>query len=388
MACSEARTLANRENAQHSTGPRTEAGKCQSRRNALRHGLASTGIVLLPEDEAKLATRRASWVEVLRPADDVEAFLVERAVVHSVKLERASAVESVSAVASVERADGEYEAEVLGRLEAAETEARAWTRLGEELARFGTIGRDGFESFCRLLNVGGSEDPRRYDIFALTRMAGSNEARHEAARPEAREALGNLIGARLEERRRMVARIFEEIDGPEGRALARAKAAINPDPAGTLARRYEEADERGLLRMLDQLDRRRKATAKSSQSPELAHPGRRPDDSGNLVKLPNEPNGVRSAERTSGPGKLGKLPNEPNGTDATESAASPGHLGRLPNEPNTLSAPARVRDLGNQDRLPNEPNAAQESNGSGGFNPPGHSGDLEGVVAIETKTGA
>jgi hypothetical protein len=49
--CSEARLAANRANAQHSTGPRTEEGKAKSSMNAVKTGL--TGItILLPTDDA------------------------------------------------------------------------------------------------------------------------------------------------------------------------------------------------------------------------------------------------------------------------------------------------------------------------------------------------
>ena len=338
MACSEARILANRANAQLSTGPRTEAGKLQSRRNALRHGLAGAGAVLLPEDEAKLAERRRSWGEVLRPADKVETFLVERAVVHSVKLERASAVESAAARASVERADDDYEADALRRLESAEGEVRAWTRLRDELARLGTIGRDGRESAYRLLEIGGSEDHRRHDIYGLARAAGASEGRDEAARLEAREALGDLIGARLEECRRSVTRIFDELNGPDGQALAAAKAAFDIGPAGMIARRYEEADERGLLRMLDHLKRHRKAVANSPQSDASTGLSRPLDNHGNLGKIPNEPNGVNPTERSSGLGDLGKLPNEPNEVGIVERSGDSGNLGKVPNEPNGWKA--------------------------------------------------
>jgi len=41
---------ANRCNATKSTGPKTEAGKMQSRRNAVRHGLSAETVVEIVED--------------------------------------------------------------------------------------------------------------------------------------------------------------------------------------------------------------------------------------------------------------------------------------------------------------------------------------------------
>ena len=380
MAASEARILANRENAKHSTGPRTEAGKLQSRRNALRHGLSGDGTVLLPEDEAKLSERRVSWGRVLRPTDEVEAFLVEQAVVHSVKLERASAVESASVFAAVERADDGYEAEVLGRLEAAEAEVRAWERLGADMTGRGTIVRDRYETLFQLLGVD-EDDGRRIDLVALARAASSSEGTNEAARVAARESLGDLIGSRLAERRRAVARIFEEIDGTDGLKLARAKAALDVGPAGLLARRYEETEERGLMRMLDGLDRRRKAAEKSTRDPDSTHSLRQPDQPGALGKLPNEPNGLEIAEQSSGSGNLDQLPNEPNrgvirvagvvptpigpdvahetGVGMTPAAPGkmdrPGGLGNLPIKSYEPKIGERSGDPGNLDQLPNEP---------------------------------
>ena len=37
---SDRKATSNRKNAQNSTGPRSELGRCHSRRNAMRHGLA------------------------------------------------------------------------------------------------------------------------------------------------------------------------------------------------------------------------------------------------------------------------------------------------------------------------------------------------------------
>lgn len=45
---SERRLQANRANAKRSTGPRTEAGKAVSRRNAVRHGILSRSLDLPP----------------------------------------------------------------------------------------------------------------------------------------------------------------------------------------------------------------------------------------------------------------------------------------------------------------------------------------------------
>ena len=42
---------ANQENAKRSTGPKTKAGKIRSRKNALRHGLASVILEGSPEDQ-------------------------------------------------------------------------------------------------------------------------------------------------------------------------------------------------------------------------------------------------------------------------------------------------------------------------------------------------
>ena len=307
MSASEARILANRANALKSTGPKTEAGKLQSRRNSLQHGLAGSGVVLLPADEAKLVERRQTWGDVLRPGDEVEGFLVERAVVHSVKLDRLATVESALACESVERADREYEAKFLERIERVEGQVRDWERLEAELGRHGTLVRDGLDVIYRLLGIEDNSDPRRSDILALARASSTEMGRDEASRSQARETLADLIGARLDERRRALARLFAELEDPRGRALARASAALDVGPIGQLVHRYEKAEELGLTRMLDQLDRGRKAkskdnasmpnvnqhrTSRSSADPSQTTQGPKIDgkivEIGNLGKLPNE----------------------------------------------------------------------------------------------------
>ncbi|MHB1561796.1 MAG: hypothetical protein ACYC61_30470, partial [Isosphaeraceae bacterium] len=86
---STARIEANRKNAQKSTGPRSQAGKERSRFNALKHGMRAELPVLPGEDEAILQRRRESWEQTLQPRDEVERYLVERAVNVSWQLDRA-----------------------------------------------------------------------------------------------------------------------------------------------------------------------------------------------------------------------------------------------------------------------------------------------------------
>ncbi len=86
---SAARIEANRKNAQKSTGPRSQAGKERSRFNALKHGMRAELPVLPGEDEEILRRRHDSWTATLQPRDEVERYLVERAVNVSWQLDRA-----------------------------------------------------------------------------------------------------------------------------------------------------------------------------------------------------------------------------------------------------------------------------------------------------------
>src|SRR5690242_9146575 len=78
----------NRQNAAHPTGPCTHAGKQKVRFNALKHGLRAKTRVLPGEDEQAYHTRLDAWTECLQPRDDVEQFLVARAVHASWNLQR------------------------------------------------------------------------------------------------------------------------------------------------------------------------------------------------------------------------------------------------------------------------------------------------------------
>lgn len=91
---SERQIAANRQNAKHSTGPRTEYGKRRSRRNAVRHGLmAETVIDVLENPRAYKALQRAILADY-SPHSNFELQLVSRLVSLLWRLRRATAIES------------------------------------------------------------------------------------------------------------------------------------------------------------------------------------------------------------------------------------------------------------------------------------------------------
>jgi len=74
---SAAQIAANRQNAQSSTGPRTDAGKAASSQNAMKHGATSSTVVLAFEDPAEFERIHAEFVKQLQPATGLEHFLVD-----------------------------------------------------------------------------------------------------------------------------------------------------------------------------------------------------------------------------------------------------------------------------------------------------------------------
>jgi|HubBroStandDraft_3_1064219.scaffolds.fasta_scaffold120250_2 hypothetical protein len=71
------RAAANRANAKHSTGPRTEAGKKRSSLNALAHGLTARTTVLDSEDRAAYEHHLRQFHNEYQPANATETQLVQ-----------------------------------------------------------------------------------------------------------------------------------------------------------------------------------------------------------------------------------------------------------------------------------------------------------------------
>ena len=85
----QARILANRLNAQKSTGPKTPQGKAIVAQNALKHGLSARHDVITTESQADFDRHRDSLLAELDPQTPMESFLADRIVSLSWRLKRA-----------------------------------------------------------------------------------------------------------------------------------------------------------------------------------------------------------------------------------------------------------------------------------------------------------
>jgi hypothetical protein len=91
---SEKQVLANQQNAKHSTGPRTEAGKRRSRRNAVRHGLTAETVIDTLENAADYKAFERAIKSDYSPQTAIEGQLVSRLASLLWRLRRAVIVES------------------------------------------------------------------------------------------------------------------------------------------------------------------------------------------------------------------------------------------------------------------------------------------------------
>jgi hypothetical protein len=90
---SEARLHANRENAQSSTGPRTDEGKKRSSLNSTRHGILAQ-VIHLPEEEMSVFTEfTREYVASLAPVGAVETQLANACADLQFRLHRLAAAE-------------------------------------------------------------------------------------------------------------------------------------------------------------------------------------------------------------------------------------------------------------------------------------------------------
>ena len=125
MPATDAQIEANRRNAAKSCGPRTEAGKAASRRNALKHGL--TAEVVIPEAEAAEVERKFRVMKAeMRPSTELAEDLIHDIASMAVRMKRCRLQEAAHLTGRVRQAIDEFVApEGVSEEEAAELRAEA-----------------------------------------------------------------------------------------------------------------------------------------------------------------------------------------------------------------------------------------------------------------------
>ena len=93
---SEAQILANRRNAEKSTGPCSAEGKAIVSQNAVKHGLLAREAVIKGEDPGEFEFYRDQMLGELAPAGSVESMLAERVVSLSWRLQRAERLQGAA----------------------------------------------------------------------------------------------------------------------------------------------------------------------------------------------------------------------------------------------------------------------------------------------------
>lgn len=86
--------MANRRNAELSTGPKTASGKAVASKNALKHGVLSRQVVLPDEDPAEFEDFRRRLMEDLKPAGELETVFAERIMLGAWRLRRVVRLEA------------------------------------------------------------------------------------------------------------------------------------------------------------------------------------------------------------------------------------------------------------------------------------------------------
>jgi len=86
--------LANRRNAQSSTGPRTPQGMAAASQNSVKHGLTARRDIISLESQAEFDLYRQQFLAELTPIGPMESMLAERIVTLSWRLKRIGRIQN------------------------------------------------------------------------------------------------------------------------------------------------------------------------------------------------------------------------------------------------------------------------------------------------------
>ncbi len=90
----ESQILANRRNAQKSTGPRSRQGKAAVSQNAFKHGLTARQAIISSESQAEFDLYCERMLNELAPVSPMESMLAERIVALSWRLKRVCRIQN------------------------------------------------------------------------------------------------------------------------------------------------------------------------------------------------------------------------------------------------------------------------------------------------------
>ena len=281
--CSEKKRLANQQNAQKSTGPKTEEGKMRSRRNALKHGLTGNGTVLSRADEARLQSKLEQMRKDIEPITKLEDEMVKRMALASLRmakcvkkefaeLERArkraikrwETKQLAIATETAQKLAGKDPVEAVEELESTSIGCdlliEAWDQLVETLNDKGAWTPPEINRALALLGVG-PQDPvtdneRAVQLFAHVKNlppADEPTAEHEATRT----ALRAIIKTEQERLDELAEKLFHENDEPAREEIEDC-ASIDTTQKGMRLHQYEKAAEMSYHRNLSKLVHLRK----------------------------------------------------------------------------------------------------------------------------------
>jgi hypothetical protein len=88
------RILINQQNAQHSTGPRTDAGKERSKLNAVKHNLSGNHLVLQDHEYAEHTRMSKAMLADLKPQTEPERQIAQKIIDLNFRINRITAIEN------------------------------------------------------------------------------------------------------------------------------------------------------------------------------------------------------------------------------------------------------------------------------------------------------
>jgi hypothetical protein len=212
-----AQIRANKQNAKHSTGPRTAEGKQRSSRNAVKHGLRAMDPLIPGEDREAFETHCEEIELDLQPATAIESNLVDQIADITWRLKRLSRIEAAvitefhDAAAKQPHNQGADTDQLLGKALADDKHLAALNRLGRYEAQLSRRYHRALKEF---------RDTRQRRIRGLNLSAAFGRL---AAKPRPEQPANIGHKSKTTEPTQSIATLLESIDPMNG-------PANNPDP--------------------------------------------------------------------------------------------------------------------------------------------------------------